>query len=280
MDIMAEMARRFGFEGAYLEGNTQTSFLEKIFNRTNIPLSFEEMREKGYYVWPAPKDYRPNKQFSDFWRDPEGFPMPTPTGKVEIFSTLVWEKYGLDNPEIPPVPQYIPEREGRESEELRQRFPLQQLMAHPKFRFHGKYNDCEWLSLAYKVKGADGYLYEPVLINPVDAKVRGIHDGDIVLCRNSRGSVLAGARLTHRMTPGVAQLSYGSWNDPLDGGFGAPDRGGDGQVLSNAGEMSAHHLSGAYNSSLMEIEAANLDALAAEYPEGWAGKYRTWNKEA
>jgi hypothetical protein len=44
--------------------------------------------------------------------------------------------------------------------------------------------------------------------------------------------------------------------------------------------MSVHHLSGAYNSSLIEIEKADLKKLAEEYPEGWSGKYRSWNKEA
>jgi trimethylamine-N-oxide reductase (cytochrome c) len=279
MDILAEISRRFGLLDVYLEGNTETSFLEKIYSRTTIPLSFEEIREKGYYVWPKPKDYVPDKQFNGFYHDPDANPMPTPTGKVEIFSTLIWEKYGY-NPELPPVPHYIPEKEGREATELREKYPLQQLMAHPKFRFHGKYDDCKWLSLAYKVRGEDGYLYEPVLISPSDAEARGIQDGDIVECFNDRGSVLAGARLTHRMMPGVAQLSYGSWNDPLDGGHGAPDRGGDGQVLSNAGEMSFHHLSGAYNSNLFEIRKADLGELAKKYPVGWSGKYRTWNREA
>jgi hypothetical protein len=89
--------------------------------------------------------------------------------------------------------------------------------------------------------------------------------------------VLAGVRVTQRMTPGVAWITYGSWNDPLDPGDTPLDRGGDGSVLSNAGPMSSHHCSGAYNSSLIEVEKADLDAIAAMYPEGWAGKYRTWN---
>ena len=279
MDILAEIADRFGLKDVYLEGNTEESYLRKMFATTNIPLSFEEMQEKGYYVWPAPKDYKPNKQFNDFYHDPDANPMPTPTGKVEIFSTMAWERYG-DHPEIPPIPKYIPELEGHEPSELKQKYPLQQLLAHPKFRFHGKYNDCTWLSEAYKVKGLDGYMYEPVLVHPKDAADRGLQEGDIVICRNDRGQVMAGVHITYRMKEGVAQLTYGAWNDPLDGGFGAPDRGGDGQVLTFGGAMSVHHeTGGAYNSSLIEIEKADLEQLAKDYPEGWSGKYRTWNKE-
>ncbi len=43
--------------------------------------------------------------------------------------------------------------------------------------------------------------------------------------------------------------------------------------------MSIHHLGVASNSALIEVEKADLQKLAAEHPEGWAGKYSTWNKE-
>lgn len=265
---------------AYTEGNTEDDFLHKLYDKTNIPISYEELKETGYYVWPAPEEenWEP-RQFSEFYEDPEGHPLDTPTGKLEIFSTTVWDHYGY-NEKIPPVPYYIPEDEGHESADMRKKYPLQQLMAHPKFRFHGKYNDCSWIADAYKVKGPDGYKYEPALVNPEDAEARGIKTGDIIRAFNDRGQVLAGAVVTNRVRPGVVQLTYGSWNDPLDGGFGALDRGGDGSVTSNGGEMSPHHLAGAYNSTLIEVEKANLDAIAAEYPEGWAGKYRSWNREA
>ena len=278
INILAELARRFGYEDVYLEGNDELSLLEKMFDKTNIPMTFEEIREKGYYVWPAPKDYQPNKQFADFYRDPEHYPLSTPTGKAEIFSTQIWEHYGY-NEEIPPVPHYIPEWEGHESTELKEKYPLQMLMAHPKFRFHGKFNNCRWLAENYKVKGPDGYLYEPVWMTPEDAADRNLEDGEIVRCFNDRGEVLAGVVVTNRLIPGVAYLTYGSWNDPLDASDHPIDRGGDGSVLTNCDRMSVHHISGAYNSTLFEVAKVDLDELAEKYPEGWAGKFRTWNPE-
>ena len=152
------------------------------------------------------------------------------------------------------------------------------LMAHPKYRFHGKYNDIEWLRENYKVYGSDGYGYEPCWMNPIDAEERGLQDGDIVLCRNDRGRVMAGIRITKRLIPGVAWLSYGAWQDPLSEDVHSIDRGGDGNVLSNNAPMSVHHVGGAFNSVLFEVEKADLEALQAEYPEGFAGKYRTWNR--
>ena len=44
--------------------------------------------------------------------------------------------------------------------------------------------------------GKDGYAYEPVWINPVDAEKLGIVDGDIVEVFNERGTVLGGAYIT------------------------------------------------------------------------------------
>lgn len=57
------------------------------------------------------------------------------------------------------------------------------------------------------------------------------------------------------------------------------DRGGDGNVLANNNPMSVHHVGGAFNSVLFEVEKADLDALQKQYPEGFEGKFRTWNRE-
>ncbi len=53
-----------------------------------------------------------------------------------------------------------------------------------------------------KVKGPDGYLYEPVWLNPAEADSRGIAHGDIVKIFNERGIVLGGAYVTERLMPG------------------------------------------------------------------------------
>jgi len=66
-------------------------------------------------------------------------------------------------------------------------------------------------SLGSKIRGR-----EPVRINPVDADVRGIRDGDIVRLFNHRGACLAGAVISDAVRPGVVQLATGAWYDPLD----------------------------------------------------------------
>lgn len=278
LQVYTELANRLGYGEYYIEGNNEESLLQKMYARTSIPLSYDEFKEKGYYVWPQPENYEECKQFKEFYEDPENHPLDTPSGKAEIFSKRLYDHYD-NHPEIPPVPHFIPEREGHLSDEMKKEYPLQMLMAHPKYRFHGKYNDIEWLRENYKVFGPDGYGYEPVWMNPVDAAERGLADGDIVLCRNSRGCVMAGVRITKRLIPGVAWLSYGAWQDPLSGDVHTIDRGGDGNVLANNNPMSVHHVGGAFNSVLFEVEKADLDALQEQYPEGFEGKFRTWNRE-
>jgi len=54
-----------------------------------------------------------------------------------------------------------------------------------------------------KVRGSDGYMYEPVWIIPQDAAARDINDGDVVKIYNERGAILGGACVTERIIPGA-----------------------------------------------------------------------------
>ena len=56
-------------------------------------------------------------------------------------------------------------------------------------------------TITCKVKGWDGYLYEPVWIHPTDAAKRGIQDGDIVKMFNERGVVLAAPGFGNGLCP-------------------------------------------------------------------------------
>lgn len=279
VEIYSELAKRLGVLEQYTEGNTVQDWLGKIYQKTNIPLSYEEFKKRGYYVWPALPDYQPCKQLKLFYEDPEHNKLETPSGKIEIFSQWLYGKYGVDNPEIHPVPHYIPEWEGRYSVGLVEKYPLQLVTSHPKFRFHGKFNGVSWLRELYKIRSSDGYEYEPLYMSPDDAQKRALHNGDIVQVFNKRGRILAGLRITKRLLPGVVKCAYGSWSDLLEPEPGAIDRGGDSNKLTPSRGMSGHHLGWACNSTLVEVEKADLNKLRQEHPEGWAGKYATWRNE-
>jgi anaerobic selenocysteine-containing dehydrogenase len=278
-EIFALVAERLGIRDKFDEGNNEDDWLRKLYAVTNIPLSYEEFKDKGYYVWPFLDDYKPCKQLQPFYEDPQKNPVETPSGKIEIFSQKLFEVYGAENPEIPPVPHYIPEWEGRYTKPLVDKYPLQLLTPHPKLRYHGKYDDVGWLREIYKVKGPDKYEYEPVLMNPDDARARGLQSGDIVRVFNDRGQILCGVVITRRILPGVVRIAYGSWWDMLEMKPGTIDRGGNSNFLTSSRAMSVHHIGLASNSCLVEIEKADLDELSKKYPEGWAGRYRSWNKD-
>jgi len=53
-------------------------------------------------------------------------------------------------------------------------------------------------------------------MNPADAAQRGVKDGDVVRVFNDRGQILAGAKLTDDIRPGVICVSEGGWFDPAD----------------------------------------------------------------
>ena len=278
-EICTLLAERMGLNDKFNEGNDEEAWLKKLYAVTNIPLSYDEFKKKGYYVWPFLEDYQPCKQLQRFYEEPEKNPLETPSGKIEIFSQILFNKYGAHNPEIPPVPHYIPEWEGKYSKSLVDKYPLQLLTPHPKMRYHGKYNDVGWLNEVYKVKGPDGYDYEPIIMNIHDANDRGVNNGDIAMVFNDRGRILCGVVTTHRILPGVARIAYGSWWDILEPKPGAINRGGDSNFLTTTRGMSEHHMGMAANSCLVEVEKADLVELSKKYPEGWAGKYRSWNKE-
>jgi len=281
LEIFCELAKRLEILDQYMEGNTEEDLRKKLYKESNIPMTYEEFKSKGYYAFPALPDYKPNKQLKAFYEDPEAHPLGTPSGKLEIFSQWIFEEEGGDNPECRPVPHYIPEWEGRYTEELTSKYPLQLLTNHPKWRFHGKFDQVSWLRELYKIKGPDGYEYEPMYMHPADASDRGLKDGDIVRAFNDRGQILCGISTTQRLIRGVVRCDYGSWRDPLnpDSEGSIIDRGGDANNLTSHRPMSNHHIGIAPGSTLVEVEKADLETLAEEYPEGWAGKYATWKKE-
>ena len=60
-------------------------------------------------------------------------------------------------------------------------------------------------------------------INPIDAKERGIENGDTIHVFNDRGTVQTEARVTPRIVPGTVSLPQGAWYKPNKDGV---DEGG------------------------------------------------------
>jgi len=128
----------------------------------------------------------------DFYKDPENHPLKTPSGKIEFYSQNL-AKHFPDDKERPPVPHWIEKSETHDeriSSERAKKYPLLIISNHGRWRVHSQHDDITWIREIHtcKVKGPDGYLYEPIWLNPRDAEKRGIKDGEIVKVFNERAS--------------------------------------------------------------------------------------------
>jgi len=160
----------------------------------------------------------PAVAFSDFRKDPDAYPLPTPSGKIEIFSK---ELFDLNRPdEIPAVPKYIQEWESPFGPEAGM-YPLQALGHHYLARVHSTHANVDWLQEAFPQR---------LFINPVDARSRSIRDGEKVRVFNERGELIIACRLTGRIMPGVVAIPQGAWWEPDEKGV---DHGGSVNVLTS-----------------------------------------------
>src|SRR3712207_6202293 len=137
----------------------------------------------------------------EFRQDPIALPLPTPSGKIEVFSATI-DGFGYED--CPGHPTWLEPGEWLGAD-LARRFPLHLISNQPRTRLHSQWDHGE-LSQAGKIGGR-----EPVWINPVDAAARGIATGDVVRVFNDRGACLAGALVTDAVRPGGVQLATGAW---------------------------------------------------------------------
>ena len=279
-EIVCAIAERFGLLAEYTEGKTVAEWIEHGYRNSGAAgeISFEQLKDRGYYVVPQeakPDSARPG--LLDFYEDPERHPLSTPSGKIEFYSSRLAEHFP-DDDERPPMPRWIPEgeshQESRDGERGRY-CPLLVVSNHPRWRVHSQHDDMKWLREIHtcKVKGPDGYYYEPLWMHPFDAKPRGIADGDVVEILNERGVVLAGARVTERIIPGAVYIDHGARWDPIVPGL--IDRGGAINTITPHNTTSKNTTGMVCSGFLVQVELADLDQLRRSYPEAFGRPYST-----
>jgi anaerobic dimethyl sulfoxide reductase subunit A len=220
--ICAKVAERLGLGEAYTEGRSERDWVSwaiEEYRKTrfpNIPALDEfEASNAGVYSLPVTT---PAVAFADFRRDPVRHPLPTPSGRIEIFSKRL---HDLGRPdEIPAVPKYVQEWESPFGPEAA-RFPLSVIGHHYLARVHSTMDNVDWLMEAFPQRA---------FINPADAEARGLRDGDEVRVFNERGATVLPCRVSKRIMPGVIAIPQGAWWRPDAGGI---DRGGSVNVLSS-----------------------------------------------
>ena len=220
--ICAELAERLGFSEEYTQGRDERAWVGWIIERyretrfPDIP-SLDELEASNVGVYANPVT-QPAIAFADFRRDPQAHPLNTPSGKIEIFSQSLHE---LGRPEeIPAIPRYIQEWESPFGSEARL-YPLQAIGHHTLARVHSTHANNDWLAEAFPQR---------VFINPIDARARGIEDGELVEVFTGRGATVLPCRVTPRILPGVVDIPQGAWWAPDENGV---DRGGSVNVLTS-----------------------------------------------
>ncbi|MBI4288449.1 MAG: molybdopterin-dependent oxidoreductase [Chloroflexi bacterium] len=210
LDICIALAKKLGIE--HYSDLPEEEWLREIAKPSVIP-NFDEFKEKGFYRVPLKEPY---VAFQKEIADPEHNPFPTPSGKIEFYSQRLED---MKHPQITGVPKYIEPWEGP-NDPLAKKYPLQLVGSHSKVRALSQFHNVPWLR---------ELVQQAVHINSIDARARGIRDGDMVRVFNDRGEVIIPAKVTERIIPGVADLPQGAWYDPDEQGR---DRGGCPNVLT------------------------------------------------
>jgi len=280
-DAVAKVAEKMGLWEEYTMGKPMEERQKLCYEVSGMDryISWEDLKKKQYFVIPCSEEIKVQPPgLSEFAEDPKKSPLTTPTGLLEYSSSAI-EKFFPDDSERPPVPHWVERGETHDERVTRDRakeYPLLCMSNHPHWRMHAQADDITWNREVetMKIKGSDGYLYEPVWMNTAEAEVRGIKHGDIVKIYNERGIVLGGAYVTERLMPGVAYMDHGARWDPIVPG--QVDRGGAINTITPHQLTSKNCTGMVVSGFLVEVAKVTDDEMAGwrrDYPEAFNRDY-------
>ncbi|SMY08094.1 molybdopterin-dependent oxidoreductase [Flavimaricola marinus] len=205
--ILAGLAERMGTADAFTKGRSVDEWLRHLWERCapvakvaglDLP-AFDDFRREGMIR--VPDEEQAKVLFADFVADPEAHPLPTESGKIDIFSPKIAD---ADLPDCPAHPTWLEPVEwlGAAAED-----ELHLLSIQPDTRLHAQLDQGSE-ALASKIEGR-----EVCTMHPDAAAARGLTAGDIVLLENARGACLAGLALSDQMRPDCVILPTGAWLD-------------------------------------------------------------------
>ncbi|MBP2169494.1 biotin/methionine sulfoxide reductase [Erwinia toletana] len=206
--IFAELARRLGREAEFTEGRTARQWLiyhyqqlqQRLAAQAVVIPDFAQFWQQGVLALPQIKDG--GRMLKAFRADPQQYPLPTPSGKIEIFSATI---AAFADADCPGHGQWLTPLEQPDAQH-----PLYLIANQPASRLHSQL-DYGQHSVDMKRRGR-----EVCRMHPHDARSRGISDNDVVQIVNTRGIALACVDISEAIMPGVVQLPTGAWYDPVD----------------------------------------------------------------
>ena len=227
-EIFTELTRRFGRHKEYTRGMDEMQWVRSLYDgcrdankgKFDMP-EFDEFWEKSVLDF---GEGQPWVRHADFRKDPEINALGTPSGFIEITSRKIG-RYGYEHCQEHPM--WFEKTERSHGGPGSDKYPFWLQSCHPDKRLHSQMCESEEFRATYTVAGR-----EPIYINPVDAKAKGIKDGDLVRVYNDRGQLLAGAVLTDSYPRGVIRIEEGAWYGPLNEKEGAICTYGDPNTLT------------------------------------------------
>ena len=210
-DIFRGIARELDVEESFTaEGRDESEWLRHLYeiSRQRATASeiemppFEEFWAAGAFKVEAPPV--PTVMLDAFRRDPESNPLPTPSGRIEVFSDTI-DAFGYDD--CPGHPVWMEPAEWLNHAKVHA-FPLHLVSNQPITRLHSQLDNSAY-SRSREVNGR-----EAIVIHPDDAAARDIRNGDVVRVFNDRGECLAGAVVSDAVRASVVQMPTGAWFDP------------------------------------------------------------------
>jgi biotin/methionine sulfoxide reductase len=206
--IFADLAERLGAREQFTEGRTVREWLEHLYEPTRQALAAQGLPAPSFAAFWASAGYELPQQPDDggrlraFRDDPNANPLPTPSGKLEIFSETI---ASFGEADCPGHPAWLGATNSPS-----EAAPMVLVANQPRTRLHSQL-DFGGHSSEQKHRGR-----EVARMHPSDAAARNIADGDIIRLSNERGACLAAARISDGIRQGVIQLPTGAWYDPAD----------------------------------------------------------------
>lgn len=183
-DILCGLAARLGFYERFSENRSADDWLLYILENSEVndPESF---KKTGIYEGNG----HLRTGLADFARDPEKYPLDTPSGRIELYSDA-YAKTGFS-----PVPEcrILPPDD---------RFPFRLITPHARFRTHSQNHNIPW----FKARQED-----LISMHPRDAESRGVKDNEEVLVRSPQGAMRIRVRVTDEIMEGVVSACEGVW---------------------------------------------------------------------
>lgn len=169
-------------------------------------IGLNEFLEKGFYHVARSKDDKYGYiAYKDFIDDPTANPLPSESGKFEIYCQAKADSInnaGFSS-SFKPYPTYQVPVLGAGSA-VSGEYPFLCTNPHYYRTAHSSMDNVMWLCEAWT---------RPVFLNASDAEAKGVVDGDTVRVFNQFGSVLRQATLLETLMPGQVALPHGAWID-------------------------------------------------------------------